>query len=257
MLEMPTDANPVVVVEGDCRNVLRSLADSSVDVVVTDPPYQSLDVEVGTGTTTRLVRRDVCGGKPLAAADGPRWFDTLTDDEIRGVLSECDRVVKPDGAVYVFADVKSGLRLFADWARNVIVWDKGKIGMGYAWRRMHEWIGYRPKPRHKLRDLTLGDIIRVPGVLEKGHPTEKPFRVLSPILLNSSDPGAVVLDPFAGSGSVGVAALTTGRRAILIEKDPAHAATCRRRVAEAMGLGKGSLLAAAPGLLDGFDTEAA
>jgi site-specific DNA-methyltransferase (adenine-specific) len=243
----PTDVldnGNVTLYRGDCLDVLRAMPDGVVDCVITDPPYQSLDVEVSTGTTTRLVRRDKFGCKRLAAADGPKWFETMTDEKIREVLAECERVVKPDGAIYVFADVKTGLRIFADdWPRNVIVWDKGKIGMGYGWRRMHEWIGYRPMPRHKLRDLSLGDIIRVAGVDDKEHPTEKPVGVVRPLVRNSTDPGAVVLDPFMGSGSTLRAAMREGRKAWGVELDPAHYETARRRLVAATGGGVGQLFA--------------
>lgn len=246
----PTDTigDDVTLYRGDCLAVLAGMEDASVDVVVADPPYQSLDVEVSTGTTTRLIRRDQCGGKPLAAADGPAWFDTLTDEAIGEVLAECERIVKPTGAIYVFADVKSGLRLFANWARNVIVWDKCKIGMGYAWRRQHEWIGYRPMPKHKLRDQSLSDVLRVEGVQDKEHPTQKPQGVIRPLVKNSTDCGAVVLDPFMGSGTTGLACIQTGRKFIGIELDPTHYATALRRLTHATGAGPGQLFGALKGM---------
>jgi site-specific DNA-methyltransferase (adenine-specific) len=242
----PTDTigDDVRLYRGDCLAVLAGMADASVDCIITDPPYQSLDVEVSTGTTTRLVRRDACGGKRLADADGPAWFDTLTDEQIGEVLAECERIVKPTGAIYVFSDVKSGLRLFANWARNVIVWDKCKIGMGYAWRRQHEWIGYRPMPKHKLRDQSMSDVIRVEGVQDKEHPTQKPQGIIRPLVKNSTDHHAVILDPFMGSGTTGVACIQTARKFIGIELDPTHYATALRRLTHATGEGPGQLFSA-------------
>jgi site-specific DNA-methyltransferase (adenine-specific) len=243
----PTDTigDDVRLYRGDCLAVLRTMPEASVDCVITDPPYQSLDVEVATGTTTRLVARDKFRGKPLAAEEGPKWFPTLADEQILEILVECERVTKPDGALYFFADVKTGLRIFGEgWARNVIVWDKGKIGMGYAWRRMHEWIGYRPMGRHKLRDLSLGDIIRVPGVDKKQHPTEKPIGVIRPLIRNSTDAGAIVLDPFMGSGSTIRAAMREGRKAIGVELDADHYEAARESIVAATGGGRNQLFGA-------------
>jgi site-specific DNA-methyltransferase (adenine-specific) len=219
----------VCLILGDCRDVLPLLPPA--DLLLTDPPYQSLNVEVGHDTTTRLLRRDQFGGKRLAASDGPSWFGTLPILEVRAILDAC--CIKNDGAGYVFADVKTGLQLFPGLVRNVIVWDKGTIGMGYAWRRMHEWIGYYPMPQHCLRDQSLGDIIRVQFVTGgKLHPTEKPLAVLYPLILNSTDADGVILDPFCGSGTTLRAAKDLGRRAIGIEIEERYCEIAARRLSQ-------------------------
>jgi site-specific DNA-methyltransferase (adenine-specific) len=220
---------------GDCREVLPALTPNLINLVITDPPYQSLDVEVSWGTTTRLVGRDKFPGKRLAASDGRAWFETIADDELIGILEYCNEMMTDDGAMYVFGDVKTGLAIFPRLKpKNIIVWDKCKIGMGYSWRRMHEWIAYIPGADHKLRNQAYGDIIRCAGVDEKIHPTEKPSGAITPLILNSTDPGDWILDPFCGSGSTLAAALVTGRRAIGIEKDEAYcemaAERCRQGV---------------------------
>lgn len=69
------------------------------------------------------------------------------------------------------------------------------------------------------------------------HPCEKPVRMLRDMLITATRPGALVLDCFAGSGSLGEAVLKEDRRAVLIERDAGHAAIARRRVADAMGTG--------------------
>lgn len=214
----------ITIYHGDCRDVLPTLA--PVDCVITDPPYQSLDANVLAGTTTRLVARN---GKRLSA-DDEGWFDTLSACEILDVLAACRGLLLETGALYVFADVKSGLELFPGWTRNVIVWDKQAIGMGYAWRRMHEWIAYQPMKGHRLRDLGKGDIIRCPGIEEKQHPTEKPVGVISPLIQNSTDPGETVLDPFMGSGTTLRAAKDLGRKAIGIELSERWCEVAARRL---------------------------
>lgn len=216
----------VTLYHGDCREVLPGLG--VVNAVITDPPYQTLDAEVSVGTTTRLA----------SSADANTWFSTLSADAVLSVLRTCRELLQDDAAMYIFTDVKSGLALLPQLeCRNVIVWDKGKIGMGYAWRRMHEWIGYSPMPKHKLRSMAMGDIIRVPGVQEKVHPTEKPVAAITPLVRNSTDIGATILDPFAGVGSTLLAAQIEGRRAIGIEIEERYCEIAANRLRQGVLFG--------------------
>jgi site-specific DNA-methyltransferase (adenine-specific) len=209
------------------------------NVLITDPPYRSLDIDVVRGTRTRLIggHNPRAGNRIGSAASG--WFETLSDEDIEGIIvGRCIRWLPDDGAAYVFADVKTGLRLFPKLAySNVIVWDKMKLGMGYSWRRMHEWVAYCPGPKHKLRSMSLGDIIRCAGVDEKAHPTEKPIGVITPLILNSTDVGGLVLDPFAGVGATLLAARMAGRKAIGIELDEAYCEIAANRLSQGVLFG--------------------
>jgi site-specific DNA-methyltransferase (adenine-specific) len=223
----------ITIYHGDAREVLPALERDSIDLVLTDPPYQSLDVDVSWGSTTRLVSRDRFNGKRLAAADGMPWFGTMSFDDLDFVWAECRKLLRNTGALYVFTDVKSGIEInYRLRPRNVIVWDKQKIGMGYAWRRTHEWIAYCPNQKHKLRCLEMGDIVRASGISKKVHPTEKPPSVCSPIIRNSSDSGARVLDPFMGVGSILIAAKLLGRSGIGIEIEERYCEIAARRLAQ-------------------------
>lgn len=207
-----------VIYCADCLDILPKIPSRSVYLVVTDPPYQSLDVQVSVGTTTRLIGLDKFGGKRLASSNGKRWFSTIPTESLPLYFNQLQRVLIDCGALYVFADVKSGLDLFPFLnPANVIVWDKMTIGMGYSWRRQHEWIAYCPMEKHKLRSNSLSDIIKQPTVEQKNHPTEKPSEVISIILSNSSDEDSLILDPFLGSGTTAVAAKQLGRKYIGIE----------------------------------------
>ena len=92
-----------------------------------------------------------------------------------------------------------------------LVWDKKTIGMGYHYRARCEFILFFEKGKRKLRDLGIADVIEQPRIL-RGYPTEKPVAVSQILISQSSSMGDTVIDPFAGSGSVGVAALNLGRR---------------------------------------------
>lgn len=227
----------VTLYHGDARRILPSIGE--VALVITDPPYQSLDVQVGKGTTTRLIGLDQLSGKRLASSERGSWFATLDAAALSAVFAQCRALLPADGAFYIFADVKSGLRLFPALApANVLVWDKGKIGMGYSWRRMHEWIAYCPQAKHTLRSKALGDIIRCAVPPKKVHSTEKPISVLLPLIENSSDAGDTVLDPFAGSGSTLFAAKSLNRRAIGVEISERNCEVAANRCQqEILGLG--------------------
>lgn len=221
----------ITIYHGDCREILPTLA--PVDLVLTDPPYSSLDVATGTGTTTRLVRLDARGGKRLASSTTRSWFSTLSAEQLGGVWPLMRALLSDEGALYAMADVKSGLEFFPSLQpANVIVWDKGTIGMGYSWRRMYEWIAYCPCEKHVLRDKGLGDIIRVSGEQNKEHPTEKPKRLFHPILKNSTDAGDIILDPFMGSGTTLQAAKDLGRRAIGIEIEERYCEIAAQRLSQ-------------------------
>jgi site-specific DNA-methyltransferase (adenine-specific) len=217
------------IYHGDCREVLPQLPSGTVALAVTDPPYRSLDSHVRRGTTTRLVggSRPGTGSHPDSA-----WFPTLGEAEVLAVLATTEGLLAADGALYVFADVKTGLRLFPSLLpSNVLIWDKGRIGMGYSWRRMHEWIAYCPQPGHRLRDRGLGDIVRCSLPRKKQHPTEKPIAVLATLIRNSTDPGDLVIDPFMGSGTTLLAAAAMGRRAIGIETEKRYCRIAAERLA--------------------------
>ena len=92
-----------------------------------------------------------------------------------------------------------------------LVWDKKTIGMGYHYRARYEFILFFEKGKRRLNDLGIADVISAPRI-HRGYPAEKPPAVSEVFIRQSSAPGELVADPFMGSGSVGVAALTAGRR---------------------------------------------
>ena len=94
-----------------------------------------------------------------------------------------------------------------------IVWDKKKIGMGYHYRARYEFVLFFEKGKRKLNDLGVPDIIEAPRIY-RGYPTEKPPEVSEVLITQSTVPGELVADPFMGSGSVGVAAVRSGRNFI-------------------------------------------
>ncbi|MCK5613760.1 site-specific DNA-methyltransferase, partial [Candidatus Pacearchaeota archaeon] len=92
-----------------------------------------------------------------------------------------------------------------------IIWDKVAIGMGYHYRARYEMILFFEKGKRKLNDLGVPDILQQKRIY-RGYPTEKPPELAEILIQQSTDSGALVVDPFMGSGSTGVAALRQNRR---------------------------------------------
>jgi len=147
----------------------------------------------------------------------------------------------------VAAAVSAGLE-----QKNMLVWCKDNAGMGSMYRSQHELIGffkYGSVPH--TNNINLGrhgrnraNVLFYPGVNSFGkgrdaalaaHPTCKPVGMLADLLLDCSDPGEVVLDPFGGSGSTLIAAERVERDACLIELDPKYVDAIVRRFEKISG----------------------
>jgi len=187
---------------------LRAQPAESVDLLITDPPYESLEKHRAVGTTTRLKH---------SKASSNDWFAIFPNKRFPELFEAAYRVLKRDSHFYLFCDQETMFiaRPVAEAAGfkfwKPIVWDKRKIGMGYHYRARYEFVLFFEKGKRNLNDLSIPDVIEWPRIF-KGYPTEKPAQVSEVLVRQSSLPGEVVADPFMGSGSVGVAALSTGRR---------------------------------------------
>lgn len=191
----------------DAVEWLQSLNDQSVDLIITDPAYESLEKHRAIGTTTRLKK---------SAASSNEWFPIFPNRRFDELFPELYRVLRKDSHFYLFCDSetmfiarpvaeKAGFRFW-----KPIVWDKRRIGMGYHYRARYEFILFFEKGKRRLNDLSVPDVIEAPRIF-KGYPTEKPCAVSDILIRQSSDEGEVVADPFSGSGTFGVSAITAGR----------------------------------------------
>ncbi len=191
----------------DAVEWLGSLDDSSVDLVVTDPPYESLEKHRAIGTTTRLKN---------SKASSNAWFQIFPNSRFPDLFREAYRVLKKDRHFYLFCDQETMFVAkplaeeagFRFW--KPIVWDKVSLGMGYHYRSRYELILFFEKGKRKLSDLSVPDILTQKRVY-RGYPTEKPPEVSQVLVRQSTEPGMLVVDPFCGSGSVGVASLREAR----------------------------------------------
>jgi site-specific DNA-methyltransferase (adenine-specific) len=193
--------------QGDAIKWLGGLPAASADLVITDPPYESLEKHRAIGTTTRLKH---------SKASSNDWFTIFPNSRFDELFRELFRVLKRNSHLYLFCDAetmfvakpiaeRAGFRFW-----KPLVWDKKKIGMGYHYRARYEFVLFFEKGKRRLADLGIPDIIEAPRI-RNGYPTEKPVEVSAVLIRQSTSPGDCVIDPFMGAGSVGVAAVRLGR----------------------------------------------
>lgn len=186
---------------------LKTLASESVDLVITDPAYESLEKHRKIGTTTRLKNSD---------GSSNEWFEIFPNSRFPEFFAEIYRVLKKDSHFYMMCDQETMFAVkpmaeaagFKFW--KPIVWDKQKIGMGYHYRARCEFVLFFEKGKRRLNSLSVPDVLSFPRV-RAGYPTEKPVELCEVFVTQSSQPGDLTIDPFMGSGAVGVAALKHAR----------------------------------------------
>jgi DNA modification methylase len=228
---------------GDCLQVMAEMGDASADAIVTDPPYCAGAVSeaqrtraAGQGLRSENIRRFGWFVGDNMGTAGLVWL-------LRSVAVEAVRVLKPSGSLLVFCDWRmvaslqpaiesAGLRF-----QNLIVWDKESMGLGLGFRAQHEIVLHFTNGSPEYHDKATGNVLRAGRVRadDREHQTQKPLDLMRQLVRVVCPPGGLVLDPFAGSGSTGVAAVLEGRAFLGIERDPEHVETANRRLAEALG----------------------
>lgn len=186
----------------DAIEWLQSLDDESVDLVITDPPYESLEKHRAKGTTTRL---------KVSKSSSNLWFSIFPNCRFPELFQEIFRVLKNNSHFYLFCDQET-MFVAKPLAENAgfkfwkpIVWDKQAIGMGYHYRSRYEFVLFFEKGKRKLNNLSIPDVLAAKRV-HRGYPTEKPVTLMEVLIEQSSEYGELVIDPFFGSASTLIAA---------------------------------------------------
>jgi site-specific DNA-methyltransferase (adenine-specific)/modification methylase len=221
----------------DSRRYLESIPSQSVDLILTDPPYNLSPYS--TGNISLSWRKTLNN-------DLARWDEEAF--EPAHWVSEFTRILKPDGNLFAF----TSYNLLGKWHQafdpafdtfQFMVWHKTNpapkiFRAGFlnscelivcAWNKKHVWNFLSQKAMHNFIEtpICMGNE-RLKG--SQAHPTQKPIRVLQHIIDISTRPDAVVLDPFMGVGSTGVAALQSGRRFLGIELDSNYFDAAKERL---------------------------
>lgn len=206
---------------GDAYELIKTIPDSSVDLIVTDPPYQ---IDSLQGGNNRLGRSIMSVSSEL----GEKRLDKGIDESI---LDEFMRVMKKPN-IYIWMNLKQ-LYQYLDYFVgrhglnwNLIVWNKANAMPLCGGKYMNDceycayfYKGIRQNTTYDTAKTVYVTNINMEDKRLYGHPTIKPLDIIRNLILNSSEPGDVVLDPFAGSGTTLVAAKELGRDYIGFEID--------------------------------------
>jgi adenine-specific DNA-methyltransferase len=205
------------IIHGDCTEVLKTLPAESVDFVLTDPPYF-----VGyKDRSGRSVQND--GSDDTA--------------KVLSAFPEVYRVLKPDALCVSFYGWQAIDAFMLAWKGSGftpvghIVWKKEYASSERFLKYRHEQAYVLAKGRPALPAEPMDDVQPWAYSGNRSHPTEKDVRVLKPVIQAFTQPGAVVLDPFSGSGSTSVAAALSKRRYIGIELDETYCHLAEKRLA--------------------------
>lgn len=241
-----------IIVNDDCRRVTPILGDGSVDLIVTDPPYGINANVKGDWESVFRARGKV---------EYRTWRDarTIAGDSLEEANSlmvsqarEWKRLLSFGAWACCCCSGGGGLHAiqYADWSHildreigfnQMVVWDKGPLGIGLHWRRSYELVLTAKRPReaakwyddtHRIENIIRPGMhgIRKVATKAEGHPFPKPVALAEFFIRLMTKPGDTVLDPFCGAGWVGEAALRLGRKFIGIELDKHWADVATRRL---------------------------
>lgn len=196
-------------VNGDALEEMAKLDAGSIKLILTDPPYSLPNNQFRP--EARINQRRFADFSPYQF-----WF--------REFVKEAKRLLTPDGHLVVFCDETFYPVLYPAlyenfYATKMLVWDKGRIGMGGIWRRKFELITHSTLQPAKEKSGD-ADILICPPVREKRHNSEKPKDLLKKIIEKLTNEGDTVLDPFMGSGSTLEAAQELNRESLGFELSP-------------------------------------
>jgi site-specific DNA-methyltransferase (adenine-specific) len=243
------------ILPGDCRDILPTLPEKSVDLIFADPPYNlQLSQELWRPNYSRVDAVD----------DEWDQFESFAayDEFSQAWLTECQRVLKDTGTLWVIGSYHNIFRIGAIlqdlgfWLLNDVVWIKTNPMpnfRGVRFANAHETLIWASKSKgtkytfnhHAMKEFNAGkqmrsdwefplctgsERIKVNG--EKAHSTQKPEELLYRVILSSSNPGDVILDPFFGTGTTGAVAKKLHRSWIGIERETKYIEVARQRIAE-------------------------
>ncbi|HRR42062.1 MAG TPA: site-specific DNA-methyltransferase [Syntrophales bacterium] len=223
---------------GDCLEIMQGLADKSVDLIVTDPPYKVTSRGCAGNSGGMLQKKLAMQGK------------IFNHNSIKPIeyIPEFHRLLKDGSHCYIMTN-HVNLQEILNTATQCgfhfiksLIWNKGNKIMGQFYMSQFEYILFFRKGRGvKINNCGTSDILDVPNRKTKDednhnlHDTEKPVELMQILINNSSLPASIVLDPFMGIGSTGIACVNHNREFIGIELDKTYFDIAKERIEKAYG----------------------
>lgn len=220
----------------NCMDVLKSIPDNSIQLLVTDPPYQ-VTKRGNPGNTGGMLKKDI-------NLQGKVFEHNAIDCTV--YAPEFYRILKPDSHCYIMCNhvnLKHILNTFTDVGFHFIkslIWDKKNKIMGTFYMSQFEYIlFFRREIGKKINHCGTPDILSIPNKKDKDeegrnlHDTQKPVELMEILIGNSSEEGDTVIDPFMGIGSTGIAAKNLNRHFIGCEIDKHYFDIAKDRIENA------------------------
>lgn len=223
---------------GDCVEVMKQMEDESVDCVVTDCPYH-----IVSGGCTNIPRKDEPSGIfnrrntfTQHNAKTGKLFDN-NDIEFSQWLPDLYRVLKKGTHCYIMINARNLKELQTEAEKvgfkfqNILIWNKGNATPNRYYLNAYEMIlMLRKGNARNINDMGTKNILEIKNIRGKQHPTEKPVELMEILIKNSTNDYDVVLDPFMGVGSTGIACKNLNRNFIGIEIDEKYYDIARNRL---------------------------
>ena len=242
------------ILNGDCIEIMNSLPSESIDLIFADPPYNlQLKGELHRPDHSKVDAVDNAWDQ----FDSFKTYDRFTDSWLKAAR----RVLKPNGAIWVIGSYHNIFRVGASlqnkgfWILNDVIWRKSNPMPNFRGKRLtnaHETMIWASKSEgakytfnyEALKALNEGVQMRSDWILpicngnerlknnkgEKAHPTQKPESLLHRVLVGTTNPNDVVLDPFFGTGTTGAVAKMLGREFVGIEKEQNYIDVAQHRI---------------------------
>ena len=216
---------------GNCLEIMKDIPDNSIDLIVTDPPYRTI-----SGGNKSEKWKSGYKNSILYKNDG-KIFEH-NDIDHKKWLKECYRVLKNNSHIYIMTNVLNLFnleKLATDVGfklHNLLVWEKNTANANRWYMKNCEYVLFMRKGKAKtINNPSSKTVHKYNNIIgNKLHPTEKPVDLMKFYITNSSNKNDVVLDPFMGSGSTGVACINTNRNFIGIELDEKYFNIAKERI---------------------------
>ena len=226
------------LIQGDCLDYLDKIPDNSIDLILTDPPYNIAQYSTGNINLP---------GRSALNNDLGEW--DLTTIEPSDFIKDFKRILKPDGNIFIF----TSYNLIGKWHEvfdnefdtfQFFIWHKTnpapkiyKNGFLNScemiicmWNKGHKWNFRKQNEMHNFFESPI--CMRPERLSNPKHPAQKPVKLLEHILKIASNEGDVIFDPFMGVGSTGVAALKSNRKFIGCEIEKEYFDASAKRIEE-------------------------
>ena len=227
--------NKVKLINGNCLDTLKNIPNESIDLIVTDPPYPTTS-RGNAGNSGGMLQKDINKkGKVF----------TYNNINCKEYAPEFYRVLKDGSHCYVMTNhinLIDMLNTFTDVGFHFIkslIWNKGNKIMGQYYMSQYEYILFFRKGKgQKINNCGTSDILSISNKKTKDkdgkniHDTEKPIELMEVLVNNSSQENELVLDPFMGVGSTGIACIKNKRNFIGIEIDEKYFDIAKNRIEE-------------------------